>query len=109
MAEGLRDQSFGDSQVFPRTPVAELPRIQRASLRELRRNQESAQAQGGLLEYPRPDAVIPRGGPWDPEKGKERMRKTVWLMTACGTTRKRLAARIDSANWGEADSNAAAR
>jgi hypothetical protein len=26
-----------------------------------------------------------------------------------GTTRKRLAARIDSANWGEADSNAAAR
>jgi hypothetical protein len=29
--------------------------------------------------------------------------------SACGTTRKRLAARIDSANWGEADSNAAAR
>jgi hypothetical protein len=28
---------------------------------------------------------------------------------ADGTTRKRLAARIDSANWGEADSNAAAR
>jgi hypothetical protein len=26
-----------------------------------------------------------------------------------GTARKRLAARIDSANWGEADSNAAAR
>ena len=26
-----------------------------------------------------------------------------------GTTRKRLAARIDSANWGEADSDAAAR
>jgi hypothetical protein len=26
-----------------------------------------------------------------------------------GTTRKRLAARINSANWGEADSNAAAR
>ncbi len=26
-----------------------------------------------------------------------------------GTTRKRLAARMDSANWGEADSNAAAR
>jgi hypothetical protein len=31
------------------------------------------------------------------------------LTTAVGTTRKRLAARIDSANWGEADSNAAAR
>jgi hypothetical protein len=26
-----------------------------------------------------------------------------------GTTRKRLAARINSANWGEADTNAAAR
>jgi hypothetical protein len=31
------------------------------------------------------------------------------LTTAPGTTRKRLAARIDSANWGEADSNAAVR
>jgi hypothetical protein len=30
-------------------------------------------------------------------------------MSARGTTRKRLAVRIDSANWGEADSNAAAR
>src|ERR1700738_5514602 len=30
-------------------------------------------------------------------------------MSVVGTTRKRLAARIDSANWGEADSNAAAR
>ncbi len=31
------------------------------------------------------------------------------LRTGSGTTRKRLAARINSANWGEADSNAAAR
>jgi hypothetical protein len=31
------------------------------------------------------------------------------LTSALGTTRKRLGARIDSANWGEADSNAAAR
>jgi hypothetical protein len=31
------------------------------------------------------------------------------LTTRYGTTRKPLAARIDSANWGEADSNAAAR
>jgi hypothetical protein len=32
------------------------------------------------------------------------------LLTAgCGTTRKPLAARIDSANWGEADSDAVAR
>ena len=31
------------------------------------------------------------------------------LTAACGTTRKRLAARSDCANWGEADSNAAAR
>jgi hypothetical protein len=31
------------------------------------------------------------------------------LTTASGTTRKRLAARIDSANWDEADRNAAAR
>jgi hypothetical protein len=30
-------------------------------------------------------------------------------MSVAGTTRKRLAARIYSANWGEADSNAAAR
>jgi hypothetical protein len=29
--------------------------------------------------------------------------------SAGGTTRKRFAARIDSANWGEADSNAAVR
>jgi hypothetical protein len=29
--------------------------------------------------------------------------------SGCGTTRKPLAARIDSVNWGEADSNAAAR
>jgi hypothetical protein len=31
------------------------------------------------------------------------------LRTGLGTTRKRLAARTASANWGEADSNAAAR
>jgi hypothetical protein len=30
-------------------------------------------------------------------------------MSPIGTARKRLAARINSANWGEADSNAAAR
>jgi hypothetical protein len=34
---------------------------------------------------------------------------TALHMSLVGTTRKRLAARIDSANWGEADSNAAAR
>ena len=37
------------------------------------------------------------------------MRLLKMLTTAVGTTRKRLAARIDSANWDEADSNAAAR
>ena len=39
---GLRDQSFVHRQVFSRTPVSELPRIQRASLCELRRNQEGS-------------------------------------------------------------------
>ena len=40
----------------------------------------------------------------------DKMRSLLQLLTsAAGTTRKRLAARIDSANWGEADSNAAAR
>jgi hypothetical protein len=36
-----------------------------------------------------------------------RGRLTEW--SAYGTLRKRLAAQIDSANWGKADSNAAAR
>ena len=45
-------------QVRPRAPMPELPGIRRISLRERRRNQEGAQAQGGLLEHARPDAVI---------------------------------------------------
>src|SRR5436189_1868261 len=38
--------------------MSELPRIQRASLRDVRRNQESAHAQGVILERARPDAVV---------------------------------------------------
>ena len=38
----------------------ELPGIRRVSVRECGRNQEGAQAQGGLLEHARPDAVIHR-------------------------------------------------
>jgi hypothetical protein len=37
------------------------------------------------------------------------VRRETHGIPAFGTTRKRLAARIDSANWGEADSDAAAR
>ena len=37
--------------------MSELSRIQRASLRDVRRNQESAHAQSGILECARPDAV----------------------------------------------------
>ena len=72
MAGGLRDQSLGQSlQVFPRPPMPEHPRIQRASLRQLRRNQEGAQAEGGFLEHARPDAVIPAGRAMGPRQGEE--------------------------------------
>src|SRR3954452_1979940 len=38
--------------------MPELPRIRGVSLRERRRDQEGAQAQGGVLHDARPDAVI---------------------------------------------------
>ena len=60
LSRGLEDQCPGVRQVRPRAPVPELPGIRRVSLREFRRNQESAQGQGGLLEHARPDAVIHR-------------------------------------------------
>src|SRR6185437_3322462 len=45
-------------QIRPGAPVPELPRIRGVSLRERRRDQEGAQAQGGVLHDARPDAVI---------------------------------------------------
>ena len=60
LSRGLEDERPGVHQVRPRASVPELPGIRRVSLRECRRNQEGAQAQGGLLEHARPDAVIHR-------------------------------------------------
>ena len=59
---GLEDERPGVHQVRPRAPVPELPRIRRVPLRERRRDQEGAQAQGGVLRHARPDAVSPIGG-----------------------------------------------
>ncbi len=60
LSDGLEDQCPGIRQVRPRASVPELPGIRRVSLCECRRDQEGAQAQGGLLEHARPDAVIHR-------------------------------------------------
>ena len=55
--EGLEDQPAGVRQVRPRASLPELPRIRRVSVRERRRDQEGAEAQGGVLGHARPDAV----------------------------------------------------
>ena len=46
---GLEDERAGVHQVRPRAPVPELPGIRRVSVRQRRRDQEGAQAQGGVL------------------------------------------------------------
>jgi signal transduction histidine kinase len=45
----------------------------------------------------------------EPGRGSRPLFLLRCTLSGPGTTRKRLAARIDSANWGEADSNAAVR
>ena len=60
VSDGLEDEPRGVHQVRPRSSVPELPRIRRISVCERRRDQESAQAQGGVLAHARPDAVSPR-------------------------------------------------
>ena len=62
LPRGLEDEPAGVRQVRPRAPVPELPGIRRVSLRERRRDQEGAQAQGGVLRHARPDAVEPPAG-----------------------------------------------
>ena len=55
---GLEDECPGVHQIRPRAPLPELPGIRRVPLRERRRDQEGPQAQGGVLQHARPDAVM---------------------------------------------------
>ena len=52
-----KTNAAGVHQVRPRASLPELPRIWRIPVRERRRDQEGAEAQGGVLEHARPDAV----------------------------------------------------
>ena len=47
--DGLEDEPAGVRQVRPRAPVPELPRVRRVPVRHGRRDQEGAEAQGGVL------------------------------------------------------------
>ena len=58
---GLEVEPRGLRPVRPGAPVPELPGIRGVSLRQRRRDQEGAQAQGGLLHDARPDAVVHGG------------------------------------------------
>ena len=60
--EDWKTNPAGLRQVRPGAPVPELPGIRGVSLCERRRDQESAQAQGGILDHARPDAVMPLEG-----------------------------------------------
>ena len=61
-SRGLEDERAGVHQVRPRTPVPELSGIRGVPVRERRGDQEGAQAEGGVLQHARPDAVIQSGG-----------------------------------------------
>ncbi len=57
LSQGLEVERPGVHQVRPRTSVPELPRIRRIPVCECGRDQEGTQAQGGVFEHARPDAV----------------------------------------------------
>ena len=59
LSRGLEDQRAGLHQVRSRAPLPEFPGIRRVSVCERRRDQEGAQAEGGVFQHARPDAMRP--------------------------------------------------
>ena len=55
--EDWQENPDGVHQVRPRAPVPQLPGVRRVPVRDGRRDQEGAAAQGGVLRHARPDAV----------------------------------------------------
>ena len=58
LPRGLEDEHAGVHQVRPGAPAPELPGVRRVPVCERGRDQEGAEAQGGVLRHARPDAVI---------------------------------------------------